>query len=184
MDIKKIRESEIELFDLWHDEFGMDFDGIPIIFSPIEKIFWMNFNRTVSDWGPFGSGGFEFSSMRYQVYLEREGGQKLADAESIHQSSGYYIIDFVFTFWDGYLKEFSHIAVELDGHEFHEKTKEQAKKDKAKDRFLQANGYLVARFTGSEIWLDPQKCIHGVWQLAFSNKLNQSIRNAKIQSSL
>ena len=44
------------------------------------------------------------------------------------------------------------VAIECDGHEFHERTKEQAKRDKEKDRFLQSKGWLVARFTGSEIY--------------------------------
>jgi very-short-patch-repair endonuclease len=44
------------------------------------------------------------------------------------------------------------VAVECDGHDFHEKTKEQAQRDKEKDRFLQSKGWIVARFTGSEIY--------------------------------
>lgn len=47
------------------------------------------------------------------------------------------------------------IAVECDGHDFHERTREQAERDKRRDRDLQVEGWLVARFTGSEIWRDP-----------------------------
>ena len=43
------------------------------------------------------------------------------------------------------------IVVELDGHDFHEKTKEQAQKDKDRDRSLTRAGYKIMRFTGSEI---------------------------------
>jgi very-short-patch-repair endonuclease len=43
------------------------------------------------------------------------------------------------------------IAIECDGHDFHEKTKGQARRDKSKDRYLQSKGWIVARFTGSEI---------------------------------
>jgi very-short-patch-repair endonuclease len=50
------------------------------------------------------------------------------------------------------------IVVECDGHDFHEKTKEQAQKDKERDRTLQSCGYPVFRFSGSEIWEDPFKC--------------------------
>lgn len=50
------------------------------------------------------------------------------------------------------------IVVECDGHDFHEKTKEQAVRDKARDRDLQERGYQVFRFTGSEIWSDPIAC--------------------------
>jgi hypothetical protein len=50
------------------------------------------------------------------------------------------------------------IAVECDGHEFHDKTKKQAQRDKARDRFLVSAGVKVMRFTGSEIWRDPTRC--------------------------
>jgi hypothetical protein len=46
-------------------------------------------------------------------------------------------------------------AVECDGHDFHERTKEQAARDRKRDRDLQAAGYLILRFTGSEINKDP-----------------------------
>lgn len=47
------------------------------------------------------------------------------------------------------------LIIECDGHEFHERTKEQATKDKTRDRFLVSSGYAVMRFTGSEIWDNP-----------------------------
>jgi len=52
------------------------------------------------------------------------------------------------------------IVVECDGHDFHERTKEQAKKDKKRDRDLQKAGYLVMRFTGSEIFADAVGCAY------------------------
>ena len=50
------------------------------------------------------------------------------------------------------------VAVECDGHDFHEKTKKQAAHDKMRDRFLTARGIKVLRFTGSEIYNDPMGC--------------------------
>jgi hypothetical protein len=50
------------------------------------------------------------------------------------------------------------IAVECDGHDFHERTKEQAKKDRRRDRALQKLGVEVYRFTGSEIFAAPSLC--------------------------
>jgi very-short-patch-repair endonuclease len=47
------------------------------------------------------------------------------------------------------------IVVECDGHDFHERTKEQAQRDKSRDRAIQAGGYKVFRFTGSEIFRNP-----------------------------
>jgi hypothetical protein len=51
------------------------------------------------------------------------------------------------------------VAVECDGHDYHERTKEQAQRDKARDRALQSIGWRVARFTGSEIWTDPMRVV-------------------------
>lgn len=50
------------------------------------------------------------------------------------------------------------VCVECDGHEYHERTKEQAERDRQKDRFLQSTGATVFRFTGSEIWRDARGC--------------------------
>lgn len=55
------------------------------------------------------------------------------------------------------------LLIECDGHDFHEKTKEQARKDKQRDRILQSLGYKIFRFTGSEIWSDPIKCAEEVF---------------------
>lgn len=48
------------------------------------------------------------------------------------------------------------MVIECDGHDYHERTKEQAARDKKRDRFFASKGYKVLRFTGSEIWADPE----------------------------
>lgn len=50
------------------------------------------------------------------------------------------------------------VVVECDGHEHHERTKEQARRDKARDRFFASKGIPVVRFTGSEVWANPVRC--------------------------
>jgi len=50
------------------------------------------------------------------------------------------------------------LVVECDGHDFHERTKEQAKKDRARDRFMQKVGLPVLRYTGSEIFANAADC--------------------------
>jgi very-short-patch-repair endonuclease len=50
-------------------------------------------------------------------------------------------------------------AVECDGHDFHERTKEQAAADRSRDRRLQELGYIVNRYTGSEIWRDVRTLV-------------------------
>ena len=47
--------------------------------------------------------------------------------------------------------------VECDGHDFHERTKQQAANDRSRDRDLISNGYTVLRYTGSELYRSPYK---------------------------
>lgn len=57
------------------------------------------------------------------------------------------------------------IAVECDGHDFHEKTKEQVRRDKRRDRALTAAGYIPVHFAGSEIVASPYRCVKEVFAL-------------------
>lgn len=50
-------------------------------------------------------------------------------------------------------------AIEVDGHDFHEKTKEQAQRDKQRDRLLQASDIRVLHFTGSEVFRNTEKIV-------------------------
>lgn len=56
------------------------------------------------------------------------------------------------------------VLVECDGHDWHERTKEQAARDKKRDRTLALSGYHVLRFTGSEINKDPIACAKEVFE--------------------
>jgi len=47
------------------------------------------------------------------------------------------------------------IIVECDGHEFHDKNKEQRKYEKERDRFIVKQGYKIFHYTGSEIFNNP-----------------------------
>lgn len=57
------------------------------------------------------------------------------------------------------------LVVECDGHDFHERTKEQARRDRRRDRMLMLGGWKVVRFTGSEIWADAVGCAQQVADL-------------------
>lgn len=63
-------------------------------------------------------------------------------------------------------QEISYLVVECDGHDYHERTKEQAAKDRSRDRNLQMSGYTVFRFTGYEIYRAPLKCAKQVFKWA------------------
>lgn len=79
---------------------------------------------------------------------------------------GRYRIDFLLTFTTP--KGATSIAVEVDGHEWHERTKEQARHDKARDRAILAAGYPVVRFTGSEVYNDAIGCVNEAIEVLLS----------------
>lgn len=81
------------------------------------------------------------------------------------QQIGPYRVDFLIQ-----IEDKAPIVVECDGHDFHERTKEQARRDKARDRYLQVAGYKVLRFTGSEIWADPLDCAQQALCAAYDGK--------------
>ena len=56
------------------------------------------------------------------------------------------------------------IAIEADGHDYHS-TKEQKAHDTKRDRYLLAEGVIVIRFTGSEIYASVDSCIEEVLQI-------------------
>jgi very-short-patch-repair endonuclease len=72
---------------------------------------------------------------------------------------GDYRVDFTFESTE------KRVVVELDGHDFHERTKEQATRDKSRDRALTEAGWSVLRFTGSEVWEDPFKSMAEVYSI-------------------
>lgn len=53
------------------------------------------------------------------------------------------------------------IAIEIDGHEYH-KSKHQRTSDAKRERCMQAKGWKVIRFTGSEIFRNVSACIESV----------------------
>lgn len=48
-------------------------------------------------------------------------------------------------------------VVEIDEHEWHEKTKEQVRIDKEKDRAYLRSGYIPVRFTGYEVYHNARR---------------------------
>jgi very-short-patch-repair endonuclease len=72
----------------------------------------------------------------------------------LQESLGGHTVDLYLIGGDG-----GELAVELDGHDYHERTKEQAARDRKKDRDLLRSGVPVVRFTGSEVYRDPDGCV-------------------------
>lgn len=90
-----------------------------------------------------------------------------------------YLID-----WSVHLSNGKKLAVELDGHNFHEKTKEQASKDKKNDRVLVSNGYTLIRFSGSDVWNNPFECCRETVDHIHILEHGQTLRAAKAAAGM
>lgn len=54
-----------------------------------------------------------------------------------------------------------YVVIECDGHDFHERTKAQASRDRARDRDLLIAGYQTLRYTGTDIHADAHRIVEG-----------------------
>lgn len=87
---------------------------------------------------------------------------------------GGFRADFMVELWDGCALPTDRapinvrLLVECDGHAFHDKTKEQAARDKSRDRSITAHGLPVMRFTGSEIHKNAFTCAMEVMDFLFA----------------
>jgi len=81
-----------------------------------------------------------------------------------------YRFDFVVTVEEvfGVEGEQLPVAVEIDGHAFHEKTRDQVSYRNKRDRDLQVAGYQVLHFSYSELVKNPIACVEEVHAAASS----------------
>jgi very-short-patch-repair endonuclease len=90
---------------------------------------------------------------------------------------GNYRADFLFEVqtqegkWD-------RLVVEIDGHEYHERTKEQAARDKARDRYMTGEGIHLMRFAGTEVWGNPFACVDEVSRRCFRIRFGEDEKQA------
>jgi very-short-patch-repair endonuclease len=59
-------------------------------------------------------------------------------------------------------------AIECDGHDYHERTKGQASRDKKRDRALLGLGIPTLRFTGSDIHYKLNECVEEIEEFLFN----------------
>lgn len=137
--------------------------------SPIEAkllaaIFvWMEFTRhdgdAASTPGPIHVGEFNDNA---DIHAPRQGAtasERFINL-GLQVQIGRHRVDFLFRvdyLWTDERRRLF-VVVECDGHDFHERTKEQAIRDRSRDRELQSLGYIVLRFTGREIHRSPYHC--------------------------
>lgn len=94
--------------------------------------------------------------------------------------------------FEGYIPDFaiyinnlvSGFVIEIDGHEWHEKTKEQVRADKEKDRAYLKNGFIPIRFAGSEVYHNAKRCVDEVFEIIISNYDFFESENLSIQNYL
>ncbi len=106
-------------------------------------------------------------------FLRDRGEKILYQDKDVDYEIDLFIYMNMFSFKDPDQRSFRspfYIFIECDGHDYHEKTKEQAKKDKSKDRMLKIGGLDVIRFTGSEITANPDKCVAEIKKLIDTHK--------------
>lgn len=122
--------------------------------SPIETIL----ATAIFMYGRFCQGGSIQIITAPEVNLTPWGSVRFEFQKEI----GDYRADFLLTMWSG--DRPTCLVVECDGHDFHERTKEQAARDRSRDRQMTLAGYKVLRFTGSEIFRDPIKCADQIFE--------------------
>lgn len=122
-------------------------------------------SRTESPIEAMFARAYNFLTSNLRLQLERPLGLRIWCQHQI----GPYRVDFMIE------REGRRIVVECDGHDFHERTKEQAERDKSRDRELTALGYTVMRFTGSEIWRNPFAAAQEVIDLAMRSTTEGSV---------
>jgi len=78
-----------------------------------------------------------------------------------------YRADFVFSLTryarNGVPRIWGKMVIEIDGHDFHEKTKAQASRDKKRDRDFLSEGYVTMRFSGSDVFHRAFECVEEIF---------------------
>lgn len=135
--------------------------------SPVEKAMLLALCVVANEAG---------TNVRYR-YRERTLGDytEMPDVLTVEPQArlGRYRVDFMLTYeaWfpgteklkDGRVqaepvKITNQLIIECDGHDFHDRTKEQASDDRERDRELKKVGFDVFRYTGSDVWKSPFAC--------------------------
>lgn len=141
-----------QIFDDMLDEYARKLvASVNFCESPIEQLMMLAFRSQRSDY----------------LALTDDGEIKILQQEEIKIGKEKFRVDFLVLSRVG--KRRHKIIVECDGHVFHEKTKEQAMKDKRRSRLLALEGYVVLHYTGSEIWNSPFGCAREVLGFLFKD---------------
>ena len=126
--------------------------------SPIEEVMLVALVYIFESWSQHASVGFLARDFRWGD----EPSSPLSETDVYLQAKvGDYRADFLFDCHHEHAPRQT-LVIECDGHDYHERTKSQAARDRSRDRWMTSRGISVMRFTGSEIWADPYKCAEEV----------------------
>lgn len=130
--------------------FDSDYKEYVSICNAIEKMFIDSiFEINVEDLMMNGGMTFSYAGVMFEV------GVQFTDPKMKNK----YRADFIFDAFCSYPPDGVHVLVEIDGHEFHEKTADQAQKDKYRERRFTEAGYSILRYTGTEVFNNPTLCL-------------------------
>lgn len=117
--------------------------------SPIEEIFNVAYDLKLASVGVPES---EILGLKRQAKIEANNKTYYAD----------FLLDVEPDKWFQFDNAYK-LVIECDGHEFHEKTKEQVEKRNDRDMDLKSAGYDVLHFSGSQIYRHPIECAEKVF---------------------
>lgn len=134
--------------------------------SPIEKLLMaamlLRAGSGMHEYGPFWVRGGELTTAEAAALLLTEAHplQLIIQPQAKPEIGADWRVDFLVTA-PAYTSDrpfLRRLIVECDGHDFHERTKAQAARDRSRDRMAQSRNVQVYRFTGSEIHRDAWGC--------------------------
>ena len=158
----------LQLCDWIRNDFDLNINGLKTYTddllvdceSPIEQALALQMAfYSVVFFEYFTSGKIDVLEIENQVQLEVYG----------HK----YRVDFLIPVIYKIKKEtvYKTFVVECDGHDYHEKSKEQVACNNHRERDLKAAGYEVVRFSGSEIYKNATQCVKDLMRIIFNEYL-------------
>ncbi len=110
-------------------------------------------------------------------------GLHLEPQKEVNTEKGVFRLDYLIRSKKDGVHSFS-VAIELDGHEFHEKTKTQAAYDKQRERAILHAGVekelVILRFTGSEVFRNCNACLQEIVRFIEAKRRKLSEFNLKL----
>lgn len=128
--------------------------------SPVEQMFYIAVNRYFNE---------------IYHYIDRGDQHDLFIAPQFKIKK--YRVDFmieIYRYNDDYsTTPIVRMLIEIDGHDFHEKTKAQVARDKKRDRTLSSECDALLRFSGSEIFKSPHKAAFEAYRIFLDKYLEK-----------